>query len=152
MFSKTIIIGRLGQSPRFNTAKSGTSVCSFSVAVDTGYGDKKQTDWHGVTVFGKTAENCNRYLQKGSLVSVIGVVHLRTYQGKDGTNKASLELVGDSVTFLSSRQEPREQVPQTQSQPTEYFGDAPAYTADGLAPVYSQDEFAGPVGNDDLPF
>lgn len=152
MFSKTIIIGRLGQSPRFNTAKSGTSVCSFSVAVDTGYGEKKQTDWFAVTVFGKTAENCNRYLQKGSLVSVIGVVHLHTYQGKDGTNKASLELVGDSVTFLSSRQESQERAQSVQPSPqAEYFGE-PSYTADGLAPVYTQDGFAGPVENEDLPF
>lgn len=163
MFSKTIIIGRLGQSPRFSTSKSGTSVCSFSMAVDTGYGDKKVTDWFSVTVFGKTAENCNRYLQKGSLVNVEGVVHLRKYQGKDGTEKSCIELVGNSVTFLSSRQDapreqarqdaPREQATQPQSQPAEYFSDAPGYTADGLSPVYTQDGFmSGDVQNEDLPF
>ena len=154
MFSKTIIIGRLGQSPRFSTSKSGTSVCSFSVAVDTGYGDKKQTDWYGVTVFGKTAENCNRFLQKGSLVNVEGIVHLRKYQGKDGTEKSCLELVGNAVTFLSSRQDaPREQATQPQSQPAEYFSDAPVYTADGLSPVYTQDGImGGDIQNEDIPF
>lgn len=154
MFSKTIIIGRLGQSPRFSTSKSGTSVCSFSMAVDTGYGDRKVTDWFSVTVFGKTAENCNRYLQKGSLVNVEGVVHLHKYQGKDGAEKSCLELVGNAVTFLSSRQETQAMQGQSQEQVNpmpqpyqqyEYFGDVPANA--------SNSGFAGDtVQNEDLPF
>lgn len=157
MFSKTIIIGRLGQSPRFSTSKSGTSVCSFSVAVDDGYGEKKRTEWFAVTVFGKTAENCNRFLQKGALVLVEGVVHLNRYRGKDGTDKANLELIGNAVTFLSSKQDMQAQQPQQPQEQTaqqyEYFDDVPKSAADGLSPVYTQDGFmGGVVQNEDLPF
>ncbi len=130
MFSQTTIIGRLGQSPRMTTSKTGKSVCSFSVAVDTGYGESKKTDWFNVATFGKTAENANTYLTKGSLVCVVGVVHLNTYQGKDGTTKASLELVGNDVRFLTPKSERPQQQPQQQtstspvpSQDAAYFGE-----------------------------
>ena len=126
MFSQTTIIGRLGQSPRMTTSKTGKSVCSFSVAVDTGYGESKKTDWFNVATFGKTAEVANTYLTKGSLVCVVGVVHLHTYQGKDGTTKASLELVGSDVRFLT----PKSERPQQQTSPSPvpsqdaaYFGE-----------------------------
>lgn len=118
MFSQTTIIGRLGQSPRMTTSRTGKSVCSFSVAVDTGYGEQKRTDWFNVATFGKTAENANAYLTKGSLVCVVGAVHLNTYQGKDGTTKASLELVGNDVRFLTPKSERPEQQPQQQTSPS----------------------------------
>lgn len=99
-------------------SKTGKSVCSFSVAVDTGYGESKKTEWFNVATFGKTAENANTYLTKGSLVCVVGVVHLNSYQGKDGTTKASLELVGNDVRFLTPKSERLERQPQQQTSPS----------------------------------
>lgn len=142
MFSQTTIIGRLGQSPRMTTSKTGKSVCSFSVAVDTGYGESKKTDWFNVATFGKTAENANTYLTKGSLVCVVGVVHLNTYQGKDGTTKASLELVGNDVRFLS----PKSEQEQMQAPPQPMQMQSPSPNAE-----YFGEGFSG-VTNEELPF
>lgn len=134
MFSKTIIIGRLGHSPSKKDTKSGTPMCTFSVAVDTGYGDRKVTDWFSVSAFGKQAENCLQYLGKGSLVNVTGTVHLREYDGRDGKRHASLELSADSVVFLSR-------------------ADAQQAQAETQAPEQSQaDTFGGEIFDDECPF
>lgn len=101
MFNKIIIIGRLGKDPVSRNTKTGNAMCSFTVAVDSGYGDSKKTDWYSVSAFGKTAENCSKFTRKGSLVCVTGALHLGVFEGKDGTQKNNLEITADNVTFLS---------------------------------------------------
>lgn len=103
MFNKTIIIGRLGCDPVIKTTKSGTSVCTFRIAVNTGWGDSKTTDWYGITVFGKQVEACGKFLSKGSLACVSGSLQLREYESKDGQKRQSLEITADSVTFLNAQ-------------------------------------------------
>jgi single-strand DNA-binding protein len=102
MYSKTTIIGRLGGDPKLSSTKSGKQICSFNVGVTTGFGNQeKKTDWFRVTTFGGLAENCSRFLKKGSQVFVDGTVHLDTYTDKSGATKASLDLLANSVVFLS---------------------------------------------------
>ena len=139
MFSKTIIIGRLGHSPSKKDTKTGTPMCTFSVAVDSGYGDRKVTDWFSVSAFGKQAENCLQYLGKGSLVNVTGTVHLREYDGRDGKRHASLELSADSVVFLSRAD--------AQAQP-----DAQSPSQAQSAQAQPQDTFGGELFDDECPF
>ena len=103
MYSKTTIIGRLGRDPQLKTAKSGMQVCSFSVAVDTGYGNNKKTDWYSVTVFGKQAESCSQYLKKGSLALFEGTIHLGSYS-KDGQDVYYIDMAANNVTFLSKNE------------------------------------------------
>ena len=103
MYSKTTIIGRLGRDPQLKTAKSGMQVCSFSVAVDTGYGNNKKTDWYSVTVFGKQAESCSQYLKKGSLALFEGTIHLGSYS-KDGKDVYYIDMAANNVTFLSKNE------------------------------------------------
>ena len=129
MYSKTTIIGRLGRDPQLKTAKSGTQVCSFSVAVDTGYGNNKKTDWYSATAFGKQAETCAQYLKKGSLALFEGTVHLGSYQ-KDGKDVYYLDLAVNNVTFLS-KAEPSQSQGNFQQQPQQQsdanpFVDLPA--------------------------
>lgn len=134
MFSKTIIIGRLGHAPSKKDTKTGTPMCTFSVAVDTGYGDRKVTDWFSVLAFGKQAENCLQYLGKGSLVNVTGTVHLHEYDGRDGNRHASLELSADSVTFLSRGDAQSQTEMQASAQPqSDAFG-GPDYIPDDSCP------------------
>lgn len=109
MFSKTVIIGRLGNDPKLATSKSGKDYCSFSVAVTTGYGENKQTDWFNVTVFGNQAKSCAQCLSKGSLAAVDGVIHADAYEGKDGKPKASISLFANDVKFLSPKSEQSKQ-------------------------------------------
>ena len=65
--NKVILIGRLGKDPEERTTAGGTRVSNFSLATDTYHGSngEKTTEWHRIVVFGKIAEQCNQYLQKG---------------------------------------------------------------------------------------
>lgn len=107
-----IIIGNLTAKPELRTTTSGKDVASFTVAVN-GYGDK--VDYFRVSAFGKLAENCARYLDKGRKVSVSGSVSVSSYTSRDGTAKASLELLASSVEFLSApaKDEPKASDPET---------------------------------------
>ena len=74
--NKVIISGNLGQKPEVRKANSGNSVCNFGVAtnqrVKKGDDWVDNTEWHQVVVFGKQAENCEKYLDKGSKVLIEG--------------------------------------------------------------------------------
>lgn len=105
MFNKIVIIGRLGFDPTSHTTKSGSEICALKVAVNTGYGDNKKTDWYNVSVFGKQAASCAQSLSKGSLVCATGSLQTREYETKDGQKRLSLELTADNVTFLDKKSE-----------------------------------------------
>ena len=79
MYQKIEVIGRLGRKPEMKFTPTGQAVTSFSVATDNKYTNAageavKETSWFRVQVWGKMAEACNTYLDKGSLVFVSGIV------------------------------------------------------------------------------
>lgn len=96
MLNRAIIIGRVGQEPKVFEAKSG-KIVSFSVATDSGWGEKKTTIWENVKVFGKLADVCATYVKKGMLVYVEG--KRETSLGKD--EKVYQEVNASEVKFLS---------------------------------------------------
>lgn len=116
MFNKIVIIGRVGSQPKLKATKTGNNMCSFSVAVNSGWGDNKTTDWYNVSVFGKQADSCGNYLSKGSLVCVSGSIQLREYEAKDGQKRMSIELTSDSVTFLNAKNDGVQSYSQPHSQ------------------------------------
>lgn len=91
MINRSIIVGRVGQAP-----KAFAKGCSFSVATDSGWGEKKTTIWENVSVFGKQAEHVLKYLTKGQLVFVLG---RREQNVKDG--KTFVNVIADEVRFLT---------------------------------------------------
>lgn len=96
------LIGRLVREPdvRYTTGANPTAVARFSIAIDTGYGDKKRTDFPSIVCFGKTAENCEKYLVKGSRVGVTGRLQTGSYE-KDGVKHYTTDVVADRVEFLT---------------------------------------------------
>lgn len=103
------LIGRLGRDPEVSHVGQ-SDICRFSVATDDGYQDKSgqrvdRTTWHTVTVGGKTAENCTRFLHKGSLVCVEGRYLSRKYQTKDGRDAVSFYVAASRVVFLDRRED-----------------------------------------------
>lgn len=103
------LIGRLGRDPEVSHVGQ-SDICRFSVATDDGYQDKSgqrvdRTTWHTVTVGGKTAENCTRFLHKGSLVCVEGRYLSRKYQTKDGRDGVSFYVAAARVVFLDRRED-----------------------------------------------
>jgi single-strand DNA-binding protein len=82
---------------------SGESILAFSVAVSSGYGDKKQTTWANCSLFGKRAESLQQYIQKGQTVGVSGEVTLRPWTDKEGQQRHNLEVRVNDLTLLGSR-------------------------------------------------
>lgn len=101
--NKVILIGRLGADPEKRHAKSGKAVTKFRIATDSGWGDNKQTDWHSVVTFDKTAESCAQYLSKGRQVYVEGRVSYRKWDKDDGTTQWFTEIIAERVRFLGGR-------------------------------------------------
>ena len=112
MYQRLIIIGNLGNNPEMRYTPDGKPVTSFSVATSRKFGEKDETTWFRVSVWGNQAESCNQYLHKGSRVLVEGALkpdaggNPRVYEHKDGTWAASFEVVASSVKFLSGKEEP----------------------------------------------
>ena len=107
--------GRLGKDAvvkQMTITGKDTTVANFSVAVDVGYGDMKDTLWLNCALWGKRAEGgLPRYLIKGQLVGVNGNISLRKYQGEDGVEKSSLEMRVSEIQLLGSKQDENTDIP-----------------------------------------
>lgn len=107
MYSKTTIVGHLGQDPEMQYTQKGTERTKFSVAVNTGSGDYERTDWFNVTCWGATAENSNQYLSKGSRVLVEGEMRNDKWTDDEGNNRSTWSLNANRVVFLTPKQDGR---------------------------------------------
>ena len=108
MLNKVQIIGRLGRAPELRYSQSGSPVCTLSVATDEGYTDRDgkkvdRTEWHRVVLYSKTAENCNQFLKKGSLVYIEGSLQTRKWQDQQGQDRFSTEIKAQRVQFLDKK-------------------------------------------------
>ena len=98
--------GHLARDAEVKYTQSGTAILSFSVGNNVGFGDKKQTLWIRVSVFGKRAEGqLKDYLKKGTNVFISGELSQHEYKANDGTTKTSLELVATVVDLVGKRPE-----------------------------------------------
>lgn len=117
MFQQTIIVGRLGSDPNMRYTPTGQAVTSFSVATDRQYTDQagksvKETVWFKVSAWGKLAETCNNYLQKGKLVLVEGrLSEPKPWKDLNNEYHASLEMTAQTVKFLSEKEAESEDIP-----------------------------------------
>ena len=114
--NSVVLIGRLTRDPEVRyTAGTQMAVCTFTVAIDRPVrsGGEKQTDFPRVTVFGKQAENCERFLAKGRLVGVQGRLQTGSYTNRDGATVYTTDVVADRVEFLerAEKSEAREAEP-----------------------------------------
>lgn len=99
-------MGNLTRDPELRYIPSGQGVTSFTIAVNRVYnsqsGEKKEeVSFIRVVVWGRMAENCNEYLKKGSPVFVEGRLQSRTWDAQDGTKRSTIEVIAQSVQFLS---------------------------------------------------
>ena len=101
--NSVILIGRLTKDPEIKyTASTQMAVASFTLAVERPVrsGNDKQTDFPRVKVFGKQAENCEKFLAKGRLAGVQGRLQTGSYQNRDGVTVYTTDVVADRVEFL----------------------------------------------------
>ncbi len=120
--------GTIGRDAEVRATPSGQSVLNFTVANNIGFGDRQQTLWLRVTLWGKRAEGSfQNYLKKGQQVFVSGELSQREYQANDGTTRSSLELNASIVDLLGKRND-SSQSQQIQQQPQQ-----PANSPNSLA-------------------
>lgn len=110
------LIGRLTKDPDVRYTESHMAVARFNIAIDRGKdkdGKSKGTDFPGILCFGKTAENCERFLEKGRLVGIQGRIQTGKYE-KDGRTIYTTEVVADRIEFLDfgKREEGHSDIPQ----------------------------------------
>ena len=104
--NKVIIVGRLGQDPEMKAVGQGSTVTRLNVAtsetwLDKGGQKQERTEWHRITVWGKLAELCGKYLAKGRQVYVEGKLQTRSWED-NGQKKYSTEIVASTVQFLGA--------------------------------------------------
>lgn len=104
--NKVILIGNLAKDPEITTTNSGVSVCRFSLAVQRRFANADngpQADFFNIVVWRGQAENCHKFLKKGSKCSVVGRIQNSSYEASDGTKRYVSEIVAEEVEFLSSK-------------------------------------------------
>ena len=105
--NKVILIGRLGKDPEVRYTGSGTAVTSFTMATNRVYrkDDERveETEWHRVVAFGRTAEVCGQYLQKGRQIYVEGRLQTRQWEDKDGNKRWTTEIIAEKMQMLGNR-------------------------------------------------
>jgi len=105
MINKVILMGRLTKDPELRRTGNQTPVCTFSIAVDNGYGENKHTDFINCVAWNKTAEFVSKYFTKGKMIIVIGRISTRSWEGQDGNKAYATEVVASEVSFGESKSE-----------------------------------------------
>jgi len=126
--NKAILVGNLTRDPEHRTTPNNLSVTTFSVAVQRRFTQGEQkADFLNIVTWRVLADNCAKYLQKGSKVGVVGQIQTRQYDDKNGVRRYITEIIADEVEFLTSKgaSEGREEPSQrnAQNNADDLFGD-----------------------------
>jgi single-strand DNA-binding protein len=120
--NKAIIVGTLGKDPEIKQVGSG-SVCKFSVATSESWTDKQtgekreNTEWHQIIIWGRLAEIAAQYLTKGSRVYLEGKIQTRKWQGQDGQDRYTTEIVANEMQMLGDSNRSGDSSPPTERRP-----------------------------------
>ena len=104
--NKVILVGNLTRDPELITTTNGVSLCRFSLAVQrrfAGQDGEREADFINIVVWRAQADNCYKYLKKGSKCGVVGSLQTRSYDAQDGTKRYSTDVVAEEVEFLSTK-------------------------------------------------
>ncbi|MDN5938805.1 MAG: single-stranded DNA-binding protein [Salinisphaera sp.] len=107
--NKVILIGNLGADPKISSTANGNQVANISLATTDSWRDKatgdmqERTEWHRVVFFRRQAEIVEQYLKKGSKVYIEGRLQTRKWQGQDGQDRYTTEIVANDMQMLDSK-------------------------------------------------
>lgn len=116
--NKVILVGSLGRDPDMRYTADGTAIATLSIATTEKFKDKagldqKHVEWHKAVFFGRLAEVCGQYLNKGSLVYIEGSFRTNKYTDKDGVDRYSTEIRGGNMQMFGGRERQSAPPPQT---------------------------------------
>lgn len=107
--NKVILVGNLGKDPEVRHLEGGAAVANFPIATTEIYKDKtgtrqEQTEWHNIVVWRGLAEVAEKYLKKGMTIYIEGKLRTRSWDDKEGHKRYTTEVVGDTFTILSKKE------------------------------------------------
>lgn len=106
--NKVFLIGRLTRDPELTVVSTGISLCRFSIAISRRFVNAdgtRETDYFNCVAWRGLADNCAKFLKKGSQVAVAGSIQTRSYENKEGVKVNVIDIVADDVEFLTSKAE-----------------------------------------------
>jgi len=162
--NKVILVGNLGNDPETRAFPSGDMVTNITLATSETWKDKQtgqpqeKTEWHRVVFHRRLAEIAGEYLHKGSKVYIEGSLKTRKWQGKDGQDRYTTEIVAREMQMLDSRGAGQGGGQGNYNQ----VGGQSSYNQGGGQPAAAQNQAPAPAGNapaadfgdfdDDIPF
>jgi single-strand DNA-binding protein len=134
--NKVMLIGFLGKDPEVRFTQAGKAVATFSLATSSSWTDQsgekhEQTEWHRIVAWGKLAEICGEYLQKGSKAYIEGRIQSREWNDNSGAKRTTVEVVANDLIML---------------------GDTTRRTGTQRSESRSRDDYQPPPPQDDIPF
>lgn len=102
-FNIAVLSGRITATPELKKTQNGVDVCSFSLAVDRGYGDNKTTDFINIVAWRGTAEFISKHFNKGDLIGIEGSIQTRNYEDKHGNKRTVFEVVCSNAQFIGGK-------------------------------------------------
>jgi len=107
--NKAILVGNLGADVDYKTLPSGTQVANFTIATTESWNNKdtgekqERTEWHKIVAYGRLAEVCGSYLEKGRQVYIEGKIRTRSWDGQDGQKRYTTEIIAEYMQMLGGR-------------------------------------------------
>lgn len=125
-FNKCVFTGRLAADPEIKYLDGGSQVCNFTLACGDQWkgkdGEKQEhVEWLKIVIWGKQAESCAKYLEKGRQALVEGSLKTRKWEDKDGNNRYTSEIMARNVIFLGSKSDAK---PDNKPSDRDYGNDA----------------------------
>lgn len=103
--NKVQLIGRLTKDPDLRYTKSNIAVASYTIAINTGYGEKQQTQFINISTWGKSGEFVSKYFKKGQSIGIVGRLNSNNYEDKNGNKRYSLEVITEDIEFIGDKKE-----------------------------------------------
>ena len=153
MLNKVMLIGRLGADPEVRYMPSGDAITSIRLATSRRWKDrntgerKEETEWHRVVFFGGLAKIAGEYLKKGSQAYVEGRIRTQKWQGQDGQDRYTTEIVADEMHMLDSRSGGTSNYADNNTPPASSYDNRPSAPAAAPSAPANYDDF-----DDDIPF
>ena len=104
-YNRVTLVGHLTRDPELRYIPSGTPVCDFGLAVNSGYGDNEEVCFIDITTWSKTAENCAKYLAKGQAVLVDGRIKYDIWETDEGQKRSKHSVTARQVVFLGGKKQ-----------------------------------------------
>lgn len=119
--NKVHLIGNLVKDVDLRYTKQSTPVASYTIAINTRYGENQETDYVNITTWGKSGEFVSKYFKKGQPIAITGRLKNKNYEDSHGVKHYGMEVITEEIEFVGGKKETKNEEPE-ESDPFETFG------------------------------